>query len=66
MTWHCISFKSDMGNLVQHIVPVDDLQPHTLTHDCWCQPELDHEDWIATHHSADCREDFENGRRKPS
>lgn len=66
MTWQCISFKSDAGNLVQHIVPVDDLRPHELASDCWCRPDLDEEDWIATHHSADFREDFETGKRQPS
>jgi hypothetical protein len=64
--WMNITGPTGTGNLVTHIVPVDDLRPHELTSDCWCHPHLDHEDWIATHQSADCREDFENGKRRPS
>lgn len=65
MTWSLIACQSE-GVYLQHIVPVDDLYPHLLAADCWCHPELDEEDWIATHHSADCREDFETGKRQPS
>ncbi len=54
-----------------HIVPVNDLKEHDATMECWCQPTLDDgEDWghekIFVHHSADGREAFETGLRKPS
>lgn len=64
--WMNITGPTEIGNLVTHIVPVDDLRPHELTSMCWCHPHLDHEDFIALHQSADCREDFETGRRMPS
>ena len=54
------------GGLVTHIIPVDDLHDHEMSSDCWCQPRLDHEHWVATHNSADRREEFESGARKPS
>jgi hypothetical protein len=66
IVWANITGQAYTGNLVTHIVPVDDLRPHELTSMCWCHPHLDREDWIATHRSADCREDFESGRRMPS
>ena len=64
--WHSISGVTPCGSIVTHIVPGEDLYPHELSADCWCGPDLDHEFWIATHRSADGREDFESGRRKPS
>ena len=66
MTWALISFQSEMGNTVKHIVPEDDLREHDLIPDCWCEPTLDEENWTAVHNSADNREAFETGERKPS
>lgn len=64
MTWKVESFVSDTGNLVQHIVPVDDIYEHVLLPSCWCDPTIDEEDFIATHNSADRREQFETNQRK--
>jgi hypothetical protein len=44
-----------------HVCPVDDLRPHDLNADCWCQPTDD--DGVMVHHSMDRREEFENGRK---
>jgi len=52
--------------MVTHVIPVDDLHDHEMSSECWCQPGLDHEHWVATHNSADGREEFESGMRKPS
>lgn len=64
--WLSITGMTEGGGRVTHIIPVDDLHDHEMSSDCWCQPILDHEDWVATHNSADGREDFESGMRKPS
>lgn len=64
--WLTILGVSLHGTPVTHIVPVNDMHDHALHADCWCQPHLDHELMIATHNSADRREDFESGKRKPS
>lgn len=37
---------------------------HVLNNDCWCYPIED--DGIIVHNSADGREFFENGIRKPN
>ena len=40
-----------------HVVPMDDLRPHSSSRDCWCKPRQDEEEstvWI--HHSLDGRE----------
>ena len=66
MTWLSITAESNAGGAVTHIIPCDDLWDHSLDADCWCCPNLDEEYWVATHQSADGREDFEAGRRKPS
>ena len=66
MTWKLEGFVSEAGNLVQHIIPTDDLYEHELLPTCWCQPEIDAKDFIAIHNAADEREKFENGERKPS
>ena len=50
-----------------HVCPLGDLQEHWVTVGCWCNPTRDdEEDRVVTHNSADGREDFETGRRKPS
>ena len=66
MTWKLKGFVSEAGNLVQHIVPVNDLYEHELILSCWCKPTIDDADFIAIHNSADQREKFERGERKPS
>jgi len=66
MSWKLIGFASEAGNLVQHIVPIDDLYEHELHPSCWCDPQLDPVKFIATHNSADDREAFERGERKPT
>lgn len=64
--WQVIRGTSLAGNKVTHVLPIDDLREHEETADCWCEPELDHERMIAVHNSADNREAFETGERKPS
>lgn len=51
-----------------HVVPLDDLRPHSLCEHCWCKPLLDisgTDDPIYIHNSMDGREDYETGKRKP-
>lgn len=50
-----------------HCVPIDDLREHTLDDNgtCWCEPEHDEYYDLFIHNSADGREDYEEGRRKP-
>jgi hypothetical protein len=45
------------------VIPVNDLREHSLA-DCWCQPFDD--EGVLVHNSADGREFFERGERKPS
>ena len=66
MSWVLKGFVSEAGNLVQHIVPTDDLYEHELMPSCWCSPRIDSQDFIAIHNAADEREKFERGERKPS
>jgi hypothetical protein len=66
MTWQSITGMTPKGHLVTHVIPVDDLHEHYMSDECWCCPELDDEHWVATHNSADRREEFESGARKPS
>lgn len=49
-----------------HVVPLYDLREHQVDAGCWCNPELSDaipDLWI--HKSADGREDYESGIRKP-
>ena len=64
--WVTISGWSNDGHYVTHVVPDEDLYEHILSPQCWCCPGLDMEHMVATHNSADKREDFETGIRKPS
>ena len=64
--WITISGRANDGTQSTHVVPDEDLYEHVLSYDCWCQPSLDIEYMIATHNSADKREEFETGQRKPS
>ena len=66
MSWILTGFVSEMGNLVQHVVPTDDLYEHELLPTCWCCPKIGAKDFLAIHNSADEREKFERGERKPS
>lgn len=57
------------GRLPTHVYPLHDLRDHdTDGHDCWCNPSIEHVegDQIIVHNSADGREKFETGERKPS
>jgi hypothetical protein len=64
--WKLEGFVSEAGNLVQHIIPNDDLYEHELMPTCWCKPTIYEAEFIAVHNSADQREAFERGERKPS
>lgn len=51
-----------------HVMPINDLKEHISSPECWCNPTVDDE-YVGTlfiHHSADGREEFEEGRRQPS
>jgi len=64
--WEVITGESEVVGDVTHIIPTEDIREHTLRGDCWCDPRLDYENRIATHNSADGREQFETGQRKPT
>lgn len=54
---------------IVHVVPMADIRDHD-THTrggCWCRPDIDDEGcgYVITHHSADGREMYEDGRRSP-
>jgi hypothetical protein len=66
MSWVIFLCQTKAGYSVSHVIPSGDLYDHEMSDDCWCQPEMDDEDSVATHHSFDNREAFEEGRRKPS
>lgn len=55
---------------IWHAYPEGDLREHeTETRGaCWCRPTIQYEGcgWLVVHNSMDGREDFEEGRRKPS
>ncbi len=52
---------------IHHIYPIGDLREHdTYGRTCWCNPKYDQEHGLIVHNSADGREDFETGKRKPS
>ena len=48
-----------------HVMPLNDLKEHTDTEDCWCGPDVDYVGvgTIVTHHAADDRESYEQGRK---
>ena len=47
-----------------HVIPFDDLMPHTPTLDCRCRPVRDEESpRVVIHNSADQREAYERGER---
>lgn len=47
------------------VLPMEDLWPHRGGPDCWCRPEMNDDDCLV-HYAWDRREDFEEGRRRPS
>ena len=49
-----------------HVIPLNDTRKHQLSAHCWCQPLNDDEFDVFIHNSADGREKFETGERKPS
>jgi hypothetical protein len=52
---------------ILHVIPLDDTRDHIPFPECWCCPTPDDEyPEVLLHHSADGREDFEEGRRLPS
>lgn len=61
--WFLYSGESEAGTLVAHVVPAHDMREHELSSECWCDPELNEVDMIATHHSADGREAYEEKTR---
>jgi hypothetical protein len=50
-----------------HVVPAGDTREHSFTEDppCWCDPYYDEASGYHIHHSADGREAYEEGWRKP-
>lgn len=48
-----------------HVYPIGDDKVHVMSRECWCQPEYDEEQEVWIHHSADGREEYESGKRKP-
>jgi hypothetical protein len=58
--WCCHSADGEM-----HIVPIDDTRQHDPSTACWCEPR-DEGGTIFAHNSADHREQYERGERKPS
>lgn len=62
--WKRIAFTTPQGHRVGHLVPLDDLEPHTLAEDCRCRPNEDAvmPDYWA-HNAFDRREDYEDGRK---
>ena len=43
----------------RHVVPKDDLRPHSESLDCWCRPFMDGE--VCVHNAMDHREHVERG-----
>jgi hypothetical protein len=46
------------------VSPIGDLREHVMSERCWCKPFWDGN--VLVHNSADQREKFETGQRKPS
>jgi hypothetical protein len=44
----------------RHVIPLDDLRPHSDSEHCWCNP-FDY-DGVTVHNSMDRREEYERGR----
>jgi hypothetical protein len=52
MNWQVIQRGSEM-----HVMPINDLRPHSPWPDCWCGCGKDDNVWV--HHALDRREDYE-------
>jgi hypothetical protein len=52
---------------IEHYVPLDDCREHIADPNCWCEPvyEVDEEGELYLHNSADGREAYQDGIRKP-
>jgi hypothetical protein len=61
--WVTVGFN-DENEL--HTLPIEDIRMHEISTECWCNPFFDKKLEIVIHNSADGREDFEDGTRKPS
>lgn len=59
-----IGWRNTQDSARWHIIPMCDDQEHQVSLECWCKPEED--DDLIIHNSADGRELFERGERKPS
>jgi hypothetical protein len=65
--WELVPIYWRNAVTVTHLVPCNDIRQHQLDPVCWCQPVEDQETpdfWI--HNSADGREKFEQGERRPN
>ena len=50
-----------------HTLPLEDIRDHEVGNTgCWCDPDVDDEFKLVVHNSADGREKFESGERRPS
>jgi hypothetical protein len=58
---HHLSVEEDSDSIA-HIIPVDDLKPHTESKYCKCKPNIQHGDSyiLVVHYSYDGREFFED------
>jgi hypothetical protein len=61
--WLRITGQNAAHQTVVHVVPKGDTYEHKLHSDCWCQPDLDEDFYVVTHHSHDQRELYEEGLR---
>lgn len=66
MTWQVWTNILQKNGVSTHVVPLNDLREHTEDATCWCDPRVDEELNLVTHNSADNREAFETGERKPT
>jgi hypothetical protein len=57
MSWLCLADPPE-------VIPLADLREHAQGEGCWCDPF--ERDGVLLHNSADERELFERGERKPS
>lgn len=56
-----------------HVLPIGDTRGHIASESCWCAPVMEEvfdrsgqfAGWLYTHNSADGREMYESGARKP-
>lgn len=65
--WQAIAVWTTAEDFVSHVIPINDLREHLIDKDCWCHPEEDDDTdgQMYMHNSADGREKFESGERKP-